>query len=275
MIPRIEIESGRARAAIAPTRGALVTRWSVGGEDLLYLDRATFVDPSKNVRGGIPVLFPSPGKLTGDRYARGSMKQHGFARNLPWEVVKHGESAVELALEDDATTRAQYPFSFRAELVISIEESTLRLAQRVTNRGTEDMPFGFGFHPYFAVPAGEKRATTIETDAKRAFDNVSKKTIDLHGIDLANGEVDLHLLDHSCTESEIAWNSGTTRVRIRGSSDYRHWVVWTVPEKDFVCLEPWTCPGDALNTGDRLITLAPGKTWEGFVELVKPSDEAP
>jgi D-hexose-6-phosphate mutarotase len=87
MIPRIEIESGRARAAIAPTRGALVTRWSFGGEDLLYLDRDTFVDVTKNVRGGIPVLFPSPGKLTGDRWPRGEMTQHGFARNAAWEGV--------------------------------------------------------------------------------------------------------------------------------------------------------------------------------------------
>ncbi|MGZ3451633.1 MAG: aldose epimerase family protein [Polyangiales bacterium] len=266
MIPRIEIESGRARAAIAPTRGALVTRWSYGGEDLLYLDRETFVDKTKNVRGGIPVLFPSPGKLTGDRYPRGEMKQHGFARNASWDVVKHDNDAVVLALEDDAVTRAQYPFAFRAELGFSISGETLRITQRVKNKGSEAMPFGFGFHPYFAVPASEKRGTTIETNAKRAFDNVTKKTIDLHGIDLTNGEVDLHLLDHGCTESEIAWNSGTTRVRIRGSENYTHWVVWTQPGKDFVCLEPWTCPGDALNTGDRLITLPPGETWEGFVD---------
>jgi len=30
-----------------------------------------------------------------------------------------------------------------------------------------------------------------------------------------------------------------------------------------VAVEPMTCPPDALNTGDGLITLAPDATWSG------------
>src|SRR4051812_8129567 len=74
-------------AELVPARGGMATRFSVGKQPVLALDEATLLDPSKNVRGGIPVLFPSPGKLAGDRYARGgAMGQHGFARNLPWSV---------------------------------------------------------------------------------------------------------------------------------------------------------------------------------------------
>src|SRR5688572_28318673 len=102
----MELSSGRARAVIAPERGALVKSWIVNGRELLYLDDATFNDPTKNVRGGNPVLFPSPGKLEGDRYPRGEMKQHGFARNLPWRVA--GED--RLVLEANDITRAQYPW---------------------------------------------------------------------------------------------------------------------------------------------------------------------
>jgi galactose mutarotase-like enzyme len=36
-------------------------------------------------------------------------------------------------------------------------------------------------------------------------------------------------------------------------------VVWTLAGKDFVCLEPWTAGADALNTGEKLLTLAPGE----------------
>jgi len=93
---------------------------------------------------------------------------------------------------------------------------------------------------------------------------VSKKDLELHGIDLAAGEVDLHLLDHDCSESALVWFN--EEVRVRASADYRRWVIWTLPGKDFVCLEPWTCPGDALNTRAMLLELAPGATWEGFVE---------
>jgi len=42
--------------------------------------------------------------------------------------------------------------------------------------------------------------------------------------------------------------------------------VWTVAGKDFVCVEPWTCPGNALNSGKSLLTLGPGQSKTIFVE---------
>src|SRR5687767_13591779 len=81
----------RSSATIVPARGAIVSSFAIDDRELLYLDPATLADPSRNVRGGIPVLFPSPGKLDGDHYSRGGrsgeMKQHGFARDLAWSVV--------------------------------------------------------------------------------------------------------------------------------------------------------------------------------------------
>jgi galactose mutarotase-like enzyme len=222
------------------------------------------------VRGGIPVLFPSPGKLTDDRHPSGSMKQHGFARTLPWTVTSRADATARLVLRSGDDTRAQYPWDFTVELRFTLGERSLRIDHTVvaSERNTEPMPFGFGFHPYFAVPEGEKAATTIETGATRAFDNVTKQTVPLHGIPLARGEVDLHLLDHGCSTSELSWHAGATRVRLRASSDYGRWVVWTLPGRPFVCLEPWTSPSDALNTGDGVIVLRPGDAWSGWLELL-------
>jgi galactose mutarotase-like enzyme len=260
----MELSAGKARATLNAGRGALITQWSVDGEELLYLDEATLNDPTKNVRGGIPVLFPSPGKLENDRYPRGSMKQHGFARNLGWEGSRSREGAV-VTLHSNELTRAQYPWDFVVTMTFTLSETSLRIDQHVT--GDDGMPFGFGFHPYFAVPVAEKRVTRIETSATRAFDNVHKQNIDLHGIDLAAGEVDLHLLDHNCTESALMFYR---TIRVRASEDYRRWVIWTLPDKPFVCLEPWTCPGNALNTGEGLITLK--GEWRGFVEMSLATD---
>src|SRR6202044_504006 len=79
-------------AVVSPARGGMLTRFFAAGLEVLYLDDATFRDPTKNVRGGVPVLFPSPGKLAGDAFScdgrTGSLKQHGFARNLPWRVER-------------------------------------------------------------------------------------------------------------------------------------------------------------------------------------------
>ncbi len=251
----MQIASGKARVAIAPERGAIVTSFTIGDRRVLFMDEATLLDPTKNVRGGVPVLFPSPGKLEGDTWNGRTMKQHGFARNLPWAVT--GDASVRL--ESNDTTRAQFPFDFVVDMRFGISESALRIDHRVTNRSKEPMPFGFGFHPYFEVP--DKSKLRIDTNARRAFDNVTKRTIDLAGIDLTRKEVDLHLLDHGKNECRMG------DIVIRGSKEYTHWVVWTLAGRDFVCLEPWTCPGNALNSGDRLIVLAPGEARDLFVEI--------
>jgi galactose mutarotase-like enzyme len=35
-----------------------------------------------------------------------------------------------------------------------------------------------------------------------------------------------------------------------------------------VCLEPWTCPGNALNDDDRLLLLAPGASRSLALEII-------
>src|SRR5450432_4102041 len=98
----------KSLAVLAPGRGGMLTRLALGGRHLLFLDEKTLRDPNANVRGGSPVLFPSPGKLVQDSWNRnghsGSMKQHGFARTLPWEVVRtshEGGASVTLRLQSN------------------------------------------------------------------------------------------------------------------------------------------------------------------------------
>ena len=89
MFEESTIQHGEVLAKVAPNRGAIVTSLVVAGREVLYLDRQTFTDPSKNVRGGIPVLFPFAGKLSDGVFqpANTKMNQHGFGRNLPWTVT--------------------------------------------------------------------------------------------------------------------------------------------------------------------------------------------
>jgi galactose mutarotase-like enzyme len=261
-------DDAKSLVTLVPARGAIVTRFRVGERELLYLDEATLLDPGKNVRGGVPLLFPSPGKLAGDRYERGghagSMKQHGFARDVAWQVKSHEGRSATLAIESTDATRAMYPWDFRATVTYTLRGRCLRLDFAVDSTGRETMPFGFGIHPYFAV--ADKASARIATNATRAFDNVTKKDVAFHGFDLTKGEVDVHLLDHGSTASELAWGDGA-KLAIRGSPEFGRWVVWTLPGKPFVCVEPWTAPGNALNTGESLIELAPGGRRALWTEL--------
>ncbi len=257
----------KSRLVLAPARGGMASRLSLGGRHRFFLDESTLRDPTKNVRGGNPVLFPSPGKLENDTYARGSMKQHGFARNFPWEVAStstDGDARAVLRLRSSDETRAMFPWDFSAEYTYILKGMTLRIEQRFTNTGGEAMAFGAGFHPYFHVKQSEKPATRIGTKATRAFDNVTKKEITFEKIDLGKREIDLHLLDHGSEPCTL--EAPTNKIVVRGSPEFTHFVVWTLEGKDFVCVEPWTCPGNALNTGDRLMTIEPGASKMIWVE---------
>jgi galactose mutarotase-like enzyme len=182
-------ETAGSVLSIFPGRGAIVTRFRVGERDVLYLDESTLRDPTKNVRGGIPVLFPSPGRLTGDRFERagksGTMKQHGFARDLPWGVVRieaTDAARAVLELRSSATTLAAYPWDFRAGLTYSLRGARLRIEATFENTGRDAMPFAFGLHPYFLVH--DKAGARISTKATRAFDNVTKTAGPFGGFDL-------------------------------------------------------------------------------------------
>ena len=231
-------DAADATVALAPARGGIVTRFLVRDRPVLYLDESTLLDPAKNIRGGVPVLFPSPGALADERSAT-------------------------LTLRSDEATRAQFPWDFVLTLRYALDGARLRITQRVENHSGTAMPFAMGFHPYFHVPDGEKARTSIATAATRAFDNTIKTTVALEGpIDLTRPEVDLHLDEHGT----LVLADGH-RVEVTASPEFTRWVIWTLRGKDFVCLEPWTAPGDALNTREGIIVLAPGEARDLWVEI--------
>ena len=72
-----------------PERGGVITNWISDGNEILYFDKKRFIDKTKSIRGGIPILFPICGNLNtsssifGNGYLQ--LPQHGFARDLQWQ----------------------------------------------------------------------------------------------------------------------------------------------------------------------------------------------
>lgn len=269
-------ESLDAHVTIVPARGALVSGYSLGDREVLYLDRATLDDTTKNVRGGIPVLFPIAGRLAGDRYTHDGrvyeLKQHGFARNRAFTVraatADEGSATVTLGLASDDATRAVFPWDFDLALQVELGDGGLTLRTTVENRGASPMPVHLGFHPYFAVRDDNKPDANVLSDATRAFDNRTKSTVAFDGFDLTQPEVDLHLIDHGMPDTVLFSGDGRS-LTVRADEALRaRMVVWTLAGKDFVCVEPWSAPGDALNTGDHLVHLRPGARFEASWSIV-------
>ncbi len=286
-LPKVVLRDSEADSVVeaAPARGGLVTRFAVAGEELLYLDLATLIDRSKNVRGGIPVLFPIAGKLTEGCYTVDgvpyALPQHGFARNGEWTLVgvrADEAAAATFQLTDDPARREVFPYEFEFRLDVALTGGRLILSAVHRNTGERTLPLHFGYHPYFAIPQAAKARAVIQTDATRIFDNRTARygvlrdaapedpqadaadELVLVGVDLTVDELDLHLLDHQAHGTSLSFPQRPGTLRLSWSEHFRHFVIWTLRDRDFVCLEPWTAAGDALNTGKDLIPIAPGES---------------
>lgn len=152
-----------------------------------------------------------------------------------------------MGLDASDATREQYPFEFALRFTYRLRGGVLSVEQRFENRGDGAMPLRPGLHPYFFVPEATKAGARIDTDATRAYDNTAGREVSVTlPIALSNREVDLFLLDH-LPRSTALHRPGLPGVHIGFGDDQEVLVVWTLPGRDFVCVEPWRARPGALD----------------------------
>lgn len=258
---------------IVPERGAIISSCKLAGQEIFYLDRDTLNDSSKNVRGGNPVLFPICGPLAGGTCQINgnaySMKQHGFARNLPWDVVatqtEEDQASLTLELKSSDATLAQYPFEFSVKLTYRITSSALVIDQKYENLSKEKMPFYAGFHPYFLAP--EKTAVDLLVSANEYDDfltSTNKEVEKVINFDLAP---EINGAFHNVKENSVTFgNFGLGKsIEIAFQHPYKHIVIWGLRDKPFICVEPWMGLNNSLNTGESVFYLEPNSSLETSV----------
>lgn len=259
---------------VVPERGGIVTRWSIQGQDILYLDAQRFANPDLSVRGGIPILFPICGNLPDNTYTHNgqqySLKQHGFARDLPWEVtnkVTQDQASITLVLESNDITRAVYPFDFQLAFTYQLVGNKLAVLQHITNYSAVTMPFSVGLHPYFLVHDKTQLHFTIPAteyqDQRTKTNHAFSSNFDFEQDEIDAAFRPLNAANASVRDPDrglqlhLSWND----------THYKTFVFWTQKGKDFYCVEPWTAPRNALNTGTDLISLEPGGSLQTWVNM--------
>ncbi|GAB1537613.1 aldose epimerase [Scytonema sp. NUACC21] len=257
-----------------PERGGIVTSWRLQGQEILYLDEERFANPELSVRGGIPILFPICGNLPDNAYIyngkRYILKQHGFARDLAWEVIGDESSQekanLTIALSSNEQTRAVYPFDFKLVFTYELQGNTLEIGQRYTNLSSEAMPFSTGFHPYFLTT--DKTQLEFEIPATEYQDQITKEIHPFHGgFDYNIDVIDVAFKQPSKNSAAVIDNSRKLKLEMEYSNIFSTLVFWTVKGKNFYCLEPWSAPRNALNTGESLTVLEPKASHDAFVRL--------
>lgn len=266
-------QDAQSSVEVVPERGGIITNWSLQGQDILYLDAERFSDPNLSVRGGIPILFPICGNLPNNTYTHNgetyTLKQHGFARDLPWEVtdqVTNEFVSLTLVLNSNDRTRAVYPFDFQVAFTYQLKGNTLEIQQRYKNYSTEAMPFSTGLHPYFFT--SDKTQLQYEIPASEYQDQNTKEVQSFSGtFDLSRDEIDVAFRQVSDNSASVTDTGRRLKITLSYTDLYSTLVFWTVKGKDYYCLEPWSAARNALNTGEHLIQLAPGASCETSVRL--------
>lgn len=103
-----------------------------------------------------PVLFPIVGRLKdnetfidGNSY---TMSQHGFARDMKFELIDSTSTSLTYKLTDSDESKKIYPYSFELVIKYILLDSIVQIDWTVKNTNDYEMYFSIGGHPAFNVP---------------------------------------------------------------------------------------------------------------------------
>lgn len=247
----IKIDNGVLTAEIDTLGAELQSVKNTDGTEFIWCG-------DKNVWGGrSPLLFPICGALKNGKYEYNGteyfLEKHGFARRTEFECVRSGDEYAEFVLCHSDELKKKYPFQFRLSVLYELKNDSLDVTYKVTNTGENTMYFSLGAHEGYACPDGiENFRLTFADDEK-----ITLYRADENGLITDNGKdfplsdksfmlkrdmfVDdaLIFLDHTSRKVYLE-NINTGRKITVDFDGFDYLLIWTKPEGNYVCIEPWT-----------------------------------
>jgi aldose 1-epimerase len=288
---QLEIASGAHRATIT-TVGATLRAYAVDGNPVVDGFDADEVCPG----GRGQILMPWPNRIARGAYEFAGRREqlpidepelghaiHGLVRWAAWRVESHGADAVRLRHRLEA--RPGYPFPLELSVEYRLSSSGLVVTFGATNAGKTPCPFGAGAHPYFRFPG--VRADDVELCVRAGeWLDVDTRSIPTRRRPVEGSPVDFRRprvigaahVDHAFTALERD-GDGIARVLLR--SDRQTLRIWldrsfafvqiytgdTLPDRSRrrrgIAVEPTTSAPNAFNSGDGLLVLQAGASFEG------------
>ena len=238
-----------------PERGGVITNWVSDGKEILYFDEKRFMDKTKSIRGGIPILFPICGNLNTSSSVFGTdylqLSQHGFARDLQWEHT-FNEKSLCLFLNESKKTKKYYPFDFELRIEITLKINCLEFQITIFNKTDVAMPTNFGLHPYFNI-SDFKNLEFIDypLNCQNQEKNIISNTLD----ELKNINLGVDLLMYTSGSSFFRDKIFKRQVTLNHPYPFDLGVIWSDPPRRMICLEPWTSPRNSFIDGFRKIMI--------------------
>ena len=246
--------------------GAHVSHFQPKGErPVLWLSGASRFERDRPIRGGVPVCFPWFGPKVGAPEA----PMHGFARILPWAVVRvtrepDGRLEAALELTPEAAARGGFATGLGLTLTVSVGRS-LRLALAVRNEAALAR-FEEALHSYFAVSdVRDVRVLGLEgTGYLDKTEGMARRPGAPEPATIS-AETDRVYLDTTATVTieDPGWGRRVV-ISKTGSATTVLWNPWSAKARAMPDFGDDEWPGmlcvETANVGAQAVTLAPGTT---------------
>lgn len=248
-----------------------------------------------------PVLFPIVGSVWDGKYRVDnnvySLGQHGFARDMDFQLLSETEDTVFYSLESNEETKAKYPYAFRLEIGYRIYGKNIDVIWRVFNPASEDLHFQIGAHPAFYWPKSDDE--TLKTTTARGYfkfdtnKTLVKSVITEKGCVDPNASAEVALsvdgtlkLETSTFDNDaLVLENDQVHVVTLMDNDKKPYLtlkfaaplvgLWSPPHKNapFVCIEPWYGRCDRVRyegeykEKDWIQTLKAGEKFESVYTI--------
>jgi aldose 1-epimerase len=276
------------RAEVWPGFGFNCLRWQIRQPDgswgnVLYTAQDWDTNPVPT-RSGHPILFPFPNRLERGRFtfdgkeyqlplneSTGTHAIHGFTPRTRWRVVGaggekgHAFVSGQLQLSKDLPG-ATWPGDFVITVTYELHQSALVVDCLVENVGTGPLPFGLGYHPYFAVPdvpdaTADEMTLTAPTgelwEANGGIPTGQRLPVPAefdfrtaHPIGVTHLDTLYTTGTKLPTVSRLSHPRSAGTLHISAPADFRELVLFTSPHRKAVAIEPYTCASNAANLPD-------------------------
>ena len=102
-----------------------------------------------------PILFPIVGRLKDNETIIDdklyNMSQHGFARDMDFDLVNTTDNSITYKLTSNEDTKKYYPYSFELIITYKLINNKVNIDWKVNNTNSCDMYFSIGAHPAFNI----------------------------------------------------------------------------------------------------------------------------
>lgn len=226
-----------------------------------------------------PILFPIIGRLKDGCYQVDGtvykISQHGFARDMVFEVVEQKKDSISFRISDTEETRKVYPFAFTLTVTYTLEENRIVKSHRVENRSDREMLYELGAHDGFQAVVPEDAIQLEGVDFVQLYGMDENNMLTPKNLEVPSklpltpmtfGR-DTMIFDNAGPAC-LTGAQGNPKVTVT-YEDFPYMGIWT-PHKPFdtgfVCIEPWSTLPDGefmgRELGDKpgIRRLAPGQS---------------